>query len=45
MLDVFVRSMCIYLNHELLELNEFQFLILSNFSNLKNASIFISGIC
>ncbi len=44
MLDVFVRSMCIYLNHELLELNEFQFLIISNFSNLKNASIFISGI-
>ena len=44
MLDGFVRSMCIYLNHELLELNEFLFLIISNFSNLKNASIFISGI-
>ena len=50
MLDVFVRSSIgeiyvYFLNHELLELNEFQFLIISNFSNLKNASIFISGIC
>ena len=36
------KKLGIILNHELLELNEFlqfQFLILSNFSNLKNASI------
>jgi len=40
-----MKKLGIFFNHELLELNEFLFLIKSNFSNLKNASIFVRKIC
>jgi len=36
-----LKFICIFINHEL---HEFRFFILSNFSNLKNASIFIREI-
>ena len=39
-----LKFICIFINHELHELHEFRFFILSNFSNLKNASIFIREI-